>query len=83
MQKVIVGAKLKYPKSNKLEYFFPRMCFIFLCFFKNACYYSNNFSVEGEVTLVKVRNVCINLGYDNLIEKIQAIIIIIVFQVKP
>ena len=61
------------------------MCFIFVCYLKNGCYFSNNFSVEGEVALVKVRNVCIciNLDYYNLIEKIQGIIIMIVFQVKP
>ena len=60
------------------------MRFIFVCYLKNGCYYSNNLSVEGKVALVKVRNVCIciNLDYYNLIEKIQGIIIMIVFQVK-
>ena len=58
------------------------MCFIFVCYFKK--WMSNNFSVEGEVVPMKIRIVCIciNLGYYNLIKKIQRIIIMIVFQVK-
>ena len=57
------------PKRPTNRDFFPSNVFYLCVLFKK--WMPNNFSVEGEAVLVKVRNVwiCINRGYYNIILK--------------
>jgi len=59
----------KIPKKPTSRHFFSSNVFYFFVLFNK--WMSNNFSVEGEVVLLKVTNdcICINRGYYNSILK--------------